>query len=33
MTDQIEYFSQRVSAGKMTRREFIGKATALGVRA
>jgi peptide/nickel transport system substrate-binding protein len=31
MTDQLDYISGRVTAGKMSRREFIGKATALGV--
>lgn len=33
MTDQLDFYSGRVTAGKMTRREFIGKATALGVSA
>lgn len=33
MTDQLDHYSGRVTAGKMTRREFIGKATALGVSA
>lgn len=31
MNDQLDYMAGRVTAGKMTRREFIGKATALGV--
>lgn len=33
MTDQLDYLAGRVTAGKMNRREFIGKATALGVSA
>lgn len=33
MNDQIKFLQERVGAGKMTRREFIGKATALGVTA
>jgi len=33
MTDQIDFMAGRVTAGKMTRREFMGKATALGVSA
>ena len=33
MSDQLNFLSTRVTAGKMTRREFIGKATALGVSA
>ncbi len=33
MSDQLEYFASRVTAGKMTRREFVGKATALGLSA
>ncbi len=31
MQDQLDHMTSRVKAGKMTRREFIGKATALGV--
>ena len=31
MKTELTYLADRVSAGKMTRREFIGKATALGV--
>ena len=31
MKDQLEYLAGRVTAGKMSRRAFIGKATALGV--
>lgn len=31
MTDQINFMTDRVTAGKMTRREFMGKASALGV--
>ncbi|MDP5217968.1 ABC transporter substrate-binding protein [Ruegeria sp. 2205SS24-7] len=33
MNDQLDYLSGRVTAGKMTRREFMGKAAALGVSA
>jgi peptide/nickel transport system substrate-binding protein len=33
MNNQLDYLSGRVTAGKMTRREFIGKAAALGVSA
>lgn len=33
MINQLDFYSGRVSAGKMTRREFIGKATALGISA
>jgi len=33
MTDQLDYYKTRVTAGKMTRREFMGKAAALGVSA
>ena len=33
MNDQIEYLKKRVGAGKMTRREFVGRVTALGVTA
>lgn len=33
MKDQLDYLSGRVIAGKMTRREFIGRAAALGVSA
>ena len=31
MSEQLDFYSGRVKAGKMTRREFMGKATALGV--
>lgn len=31
MNDQLDYMAGRVTAGKMTRREFMGKAAALGV--
>lgn len=33
MTNQLDYLAGRVTAGKITRREFIGKAAALGVSA
>lgn len=33
MKDQLDYYAGRVSAGKMSRREFMGKAAALGVSA
>lgn len=33
MNDQLDYMTSRVTAGKMTRREFMGKAAALGVSA
>ena len=33
MNDQMEFMAGRVTAGKMTRREFMGKAAALGVSA
>lgn len=33
MNDQLKYFTGRVTAGKMTRREFIGRASALGLSA
>ncbi len=33
MSEQLNYLSTRVTAGKMTRREFMGKAAALGVSA
>lgn len=33
MNDKLEYMSKTVTAGKMTRREFMGKAAALGVSA
>lgn len=33
MNQQLEYLKKRVATGKMTRREFIGKATALGISA
>ena len=33
MTAQLDFYSGRVTAGKMTRREFMGKAAALGVSA
>jgi peptide/nickel transport system substrate-binding protein len=33
MNEQLEYLKSRVSSGKMTRREFMGKAAALGVSA
>jgi len=33
MNDQLNYFSARVTAGKMSRREFMGRAAALGVSA
>ncbi|WP_425046284.1 ABC transporter substrate-binding protein [Primorskyibacter sp. S87] len=33
MKDQIDYMAGRVTAGKMTRREFMGKAAALGISA
>ena len=31
MNDQLEYFTGRVAAGKMSRRDFMGKAAALGI--
>ena len=33
MQDQLDYLAKRASAGKLSRREFMGKATALGVSA
>ncbi|WP_461307307.1 ABC transporter substrate-binding protein, partial [Albidovulum sp.] len=33
MQDQLEYLKARVGAGKMSRREFLGRATALGLTA
>lgn len=33
MNDQLEYLKKRVGAGKISRRDFMGKATALGVTA
>ena len=33
MDNQLDFMTGRVTAGKMTRREFMGKATALGVSA
>ena len=33
MNDELKYLSKRAAAGKMTRREFMGKAAALGVSA
>ncbi|MDW4499831.1 ABC transporter substrate-binding protein [Sulfitobacter sp. D35] len=33
MKDQLDYFSSRVAKGLMTRREFVGRAAALGVTA
>ncbi len=33
MTQQLDFYSGRVTAGKMSRREFMGKAAALGVSA
>jgi len=33
MTKLLDFYSGRVTAGKMTRREFMGKAVALGVTA
>ena len=33
MNDQLKYYSERVTKGLMTRREFVGKAAALGVTA
>ena len=33
MNDQLNYFAARVTAGKMSRREFMGRAAALGVSA
>jgi len=33
MTEQLDYLKQRAGAGKMSRREFIGRATALGISA
>ena len=33
MTDQLDYLKWRVGAGKMTRREFVGRASALGLTA
>jgi peptide/nickel transport system substrate-binding protein len=33
MSEQLNFYSGRVTAGKMTRREFMGKAAALGVSA
>ena len=31
MKEQLDFYADRVTAGKMSRREFIGKATALGL--
>ena len=33
MNDQLKYYSERVTKGLMTRREFVGRAAALGVTA
>ncbi|MGB7319186.1 MAG: twin-arginine translocation signal domain-containing protein, partial [Planktotalea sp.] len=33
MQDQLDYLAKRATAGKLSRREFMGKATALGVSA
>ena len=33
MQDQLDYLAKRASAGKLSRRDFMGKASALGVSA
>jgi len=33
MTNELDYLSRRVAAGKLSRRDFLGRAAALGVTA
>ena len=33
MTNQLDFYASQVTAGRMTRRDFMGKAAALGVSA
>ncbi|WP_425350379.1 twin-arginine translocation signal domain-containing protein [Mesorhizobium temperatum] len=33
MSQELDYLSRRLAAGRLSRREFLGRATALGVSA